>query len=107
MNSILSLGLGYGIVTRKIRYGGIMMYENRILQQKCVKSLDEIKEDLSLKKVIDSVIKLSNNLKKREKIVLEQKGIGYSATVIKLKEEYQNEYPYDLSDGVVKSEYHF
>ncbi len=107
MNFILSLDLGYGIVTRKIRYGGIMMYKNRELQQRGMKSLDEIEEDLSLKKVIDNVIKLSNNLKKGERIIIEQIGIEYSATVIKLKEGHQNGFPYDASEGEVKSKYYF
>jgi len=83
------------------------MYENRVLQQRCIKSLDEIKEDIPLKNVIDNIIKLSNNLKKGERIIMEQEGIGYSATVIKLKEGHQNDDPYDFSDGVVKLEYRF
>ena len=83
------------------------MYENRVLQQRCIKSLDEIKEDLSLKNVIDKVIKLSNNLKKGERIIMEQEGIEYSATVIKLREGYQNDDPYDASEGEVKLKYRF
>ena len=107
MNSILSLGLGYGIVTKKIRYGGIIMYENRELQQRGMKSLDEIEEGLSFNKVIDNIIKLSNNLKKGERIIIEQKGIKYSATIIKLKEGHQNDCPYDASEVEVKLKYRF
>ncbi len=83
------------------------MYENRILQQKCVKSLDEIEEGLSFNKVIDNIIKISNNLKKGERIIIEQIGIEYSATVVKLKEGCQNEFPYDASEWEVKLEYRF
>ena len=83
------------------------MYENRVLHQKCMKNLDEIKEVSPFNKTIDNVIKLSNNLKKGERIIIEQRGIGYSATVIKLREGYQNDYPYDASEGEIKSEYQF
>lgn len=107
MSSILSLDLGYGIATKKIISGGIMMYENRVLQEKHIEILEEIEADHSLKNVIDSVIKLSNNLKKGERIIMEQDGIGYSATVIKLKEGNQNEFPYDASEGDIKLRYRF
>ena len=83
------------------------MCENRTLQQKYTKSLDEIGEYQSFNKVIDSVIKLSNSLEKGERMIIEQKGIGYSATVIKLKEGHQNGFPYDASEGEVKSKYYF
>jgi len=82
-----------------------MIYENRILQQKCTKSLDEIEEGLSFNKVIDNVIKLSNNLKKGERMIMEQRGAEYSATVIKVGKGCQSDYPYDISEGEVKFEY--
>mgnify|MGYP005660573287 CR=1 FL=1 len=84
-----------------------MMCENRILQQKYTKSLDEIGEDQSFNKVIDNVIKLSNNLEKGERAIIEQRGIGYSATVIKVGKVCQSDYPYDISEGEVKSKYYF
>ena len=83
------------------------MYENIILQQRCIKSLDEINENPSIKGVINNLIKISNNLKKGERIIMEQEGIGYSATVIKLKKGHQNDDPYDASEGEVKLKYHF
>ncbi len=83
------------------------MDEKIVLPQKCMENLDETKESLSFNKTINSVIHFSNNLKKGERIIIEQRGIGYSATVIKLREGYQNDYPYDASEGEIKSEYQF
>ena len=72
-----------------------------------MKNTDEIKESPPFNKTIDSIIKLSNNLKKGERIIIEQKGIGYLATVIKVGEVYKSDYPYDISEGEIKSEYQF
>ncbi|OIO63359.1 hypothetical protein AUJ83_01410 [Candidatus Woesearchaeota archaeon CG1_02_33_12] len=83
------------------------MDEKTVLPQKCIKNLDEIKEDLSFNKVIDNVIKISNNLKKGERMIIEQKDKGYLATVIKLREGSPNDCHYDTSEGEVKSEYQF
>lgn len=83
------------------------MYKNRVLHQKCMKNLDEIKEVSSFNKTIEGVIKLSNNLKKGERMIIEQKGIECLATVIKLREGYQNDCYYDASEGEVKLKYCF
>jgi len=83
------------------------MYENRVLHQKYMKNLDEIKEVSPFNKTIDNVIKLSNNLKKGERMIIEPKGIGCLATVIKIGEVYKSDYPYDISEGEIKLEYQF